>query len=238
MIAGFTPIGTGASRTYTFTGTSTAPSARRASRRRTGQARPPAPASFTLVADPTAPTVTVRCNGKPCIASPYAQPVKVTVTASDGTGSGIGTIRYTVDGSDPTAGRGTEYDKELTVRSLTRLKVRAYDKAGNASTTVGVTIASLADKLMVTRAGPRDREGRRPLPGRADVDDAPFARRRRDDRLGREARRTLALHAALRNLDRPAPAAGGAQAAGRYTIVWTLVAGTEKATKTTFVSVR
>src|SRR4029077_331690 len=62
----------------------------------------------------------------------------------------VDTIRYTVDGTDPTAEGGTEYSDALMVRSLTDLTVRAYDKTGNASAPVSVTVVSLVDKLVVT----------------------------------------------------------------------------------------
>ena len=65
--------GPGQARTYTFTGTTTAPSAPQSVTATNGGGLTSAPASFTLVADPTAPTVDVLCNGKPCVGSPYAK---------------------------------------------------------------------------------------------------------------------------------------------------------------------
>ena len=215
VIAGFTPIGTGAARTYTFTGTTTAPSGPQGVTVTNAAGLTSAPASFTLVADQTAPTVAVLCNGKPCVGSPYAKQVTVTVTATDGTGSGVGTIRYTVDGTDPTAEGGTEYNDALMVRSLTHLTVRAYDKAGNASAPVSVTVVSLVDKLVVTApARVTVKAGARYLVVRMSATRRSLAAAAMS-RPG--VKRAAGWHFLLPgwNLDRPAPAAGGTQAAGR-----------------------
>ena len=72
----------------------------------------------------------------------------MTITAADVGGSDIDTVRYTTDGKDPTTESGTEYTRPFTVTTLTRLKVRAYDKVGNPSRVVSVTIHSLADRLL------------------------------------------------------------------------------------------
>jgi hypothetical protein len=45
---------------------------------------------------------------------------------------------------------GAEYSRSFTVDTLTHLKIRAYDKAGNASRVTAVTIRSLADRLVFT----------------------------------------------------------------------------------------
>jgi hypothetical protein len=107
-----------------------------------------APASFTLVPDPTGPTVKVLCNDKPCLATPYPKAVEVTISASDGTGSGVSTIRYTTNGGDPAGDHAIEYTQPLTVQSLTHLQVKAFDKAGNSSAPVVLTVNSLANRLM------------------------------------------------------------------------------------------
>jgi hypothetical protein len=104
-------------------------------------------ASFTLVPDSTPPAVTVLCNGTTCATTGYPKAVLVTFNATDGTGSGVDSIRYTTNGTDPTADNGTDYTAALNIQNLTHLKVVAYDKAGNASTPLAVTINSLANRL-------------------------------------------------------------------------------------------
>jgi Chitobiase/beta-hexosaminidase C-terminal domain len=237
-IAGFTPVGAGAARTYTFTGETTAPSGPQSLTATNAAGLTSAPASFTLVADQTAPTVVVLCNGKPCVDSPYAKAVTVTVTASDGTGSGVGAIRYTVDGTDPTGGEGTEYTDALTVRSLTHLKVRAYDKTGNASTPVSVTINSFVDKLVVTaparvtvKAGARYLVVRMSATRRS-LATASMSR----PGVKRAARWHFLLPGGTSIVRLRLPA--GLKRPAAYKVVWTLVSDSQKSTKTTFVSVR
>jgi hypothetical protein len=152
-VPGFTVAGTGASRIFTFSGAQSTPAAPISVTATNGTGLTSAAASFMLVPDPSPPTVTILCNGKPCLATAYAKEVAVTLAATDTGGSGVDTILYTLDGAAPTPDDGAEYDGALRVRALTHLKVRAYDKAGNASQVVGVTIHSLADRLVF--AAPR-----------------------------------------------------------------------------------
>jgi hypothetical protein len=107
-----------------------------------------APSSFTLVPDARPPMLTVRCNGKPCVSSAYAGPVVVAFTGADSSGAGLDTIRYSLDGAAPTKDVGLEYTQPLVVRSLAHLKVLAFDKAGNASRPLSLTVRSLADRLV------------------------------------------------------------------------------------------
>ncbi len=147
-IAGFTVAGSGPSRTYSFTNAPSAASGPLAVTASNGAGLTSPGTSFTLVPDSKPPVVTVRCNGKPCFRTAYRKAVTVTLRASDGAGSGPGTIRYTTNGSAPTLARGVEYARPFSVRTLAQLKVRAYDRAGNASKPVAVTVRSLADKLV------------------------------------------------------------------------------------------
>jgi hypothetical protein len=87
--------------------------------------------------DTTAPTSTASAtvpNGTGT--SPYNsgdwtnKDVTVTLSANDG-GSGVKEIRYTTNGSDPSAS-STLYSAPFTVSSTTTVKFRAYDNAGNA----------------------------------------------------------------------------------------------------------
>jgi hypothetical protein len=105
-------------------------------------------ASFTVAPDRTPPTLAVRCNGAPCLAKSYLGPVTVTFTGADKPGSGLGPIRFTTNGTVPTKDGGYEYTSPFVLRSLTHLTVRAFDKAGNASSPLLLTVRSLADRLV------------------------------------------------------------------------------------------
>src|SRR6266568_2483818 len=64
--------------------------------------------------DTTPPTSTIMCDGVSdgggCASGWYGRSVLVTLTASDNAGgSGVASIRYTTDGSDPTKTNGTDY---------------------------------------------------------------------------------------------------------------------------------
>jgi hypothetical protein len=88
----------------------------------------PAPAAT----DTTAPTSTIACNGGACTSSWLTSPVSVTLAGSDNAGGwGLSAVRYTTDGSDPTA-TSPAYTAPITVSTPTTLKYRAYDIAGNA----------------------------------------------------------------------------------------------------------
>lgn len=61
-------------------------------------------------------------------------PFSVTLTAADGTGSGVSTIRYTTDGSDPqTSATAVLYNSPISVTDNSELTIRYYatDGAGN-----------------------------------------------------------------------------------------------------------
>jgi peptidoglycan/xylan/chitin deacetylase (PgdA/CDA1 family) len=99
--------------------------------------------------DTTSPTSTVRCNLQACSTSPYFNPVSVTLSATDAGGSGVSSLVYTTDGTDPTTSNGTTYSGAFTVSSTTTVKYRAFDNAGNAEPinsqliTVGIASATL-----------------------------------------------------------------------------------------------
>src|SRR5450756_1289487 len=64
--------------------------------------------------DTTAPTSTISCNNSGieggCGNGFYSEPVTIQLTAIDNPdGSGVATIRYTTDGSDPSLTNGTVY---------------------------------------------------------------------------------------------------------------------------------
>jgi peptidoglycan/xylan/chitin deacetylase (PgdA/CDA1 family) len=88
----------------------------------------------TPPADTTPPTSTIVCNGAACSSSTYyAAPVTVSLSATD-PDDAVAAIRYTTDGSDPTAS-STLYTKPFTVSTTTTVKYRAWDSAGNVETT-------------------------------------------------------------------------------------------------------
>jgi len=81
------------------------------------------------VPDTEAPTSSIACNLSPCSSGWYGGPVSVTLSAADG-GSGVAAIRYTLDGSDPTAS-SPAYIAPFSVSATTTVKYRAWDNAGN-----------------------------------------------------------------------------------------------------------
>jgi Chitobiase/beta-hexosaminidase C-terminal domain len=147
-IPGFTQAGSGASRTFSFASPVSAPIAPLIVTATNPAGLASAAASFTLVPDPKPPTVGARCNGGPCLAKSYAKPVTVTVRGSDRPGSGVSMIRFTTNGTVPTKDSGFEYTSPFVVRSLVHLRLRAWDRAGNASSPVTLTVRSLADRLV------------------------------------------------------------------------------------------
>jgi peptidoglycan/xylan/chitin deacetylase (PgdA/CDA1 family) len=83
--------------------------------------------------DTTAPTSTIACNGAACSSSAYSAPVSVSLSASD-PDDAVAAIRYTTDGSDPTAS-STLYTGSFTVATTTTVKYRAWDTNGNVEAT-------------------------------------------------------------------------------------------------------
>ncbi|HET9849387.1 MAG TPA: chitobiase/beta-hexosaminidase C-terminal domain-containing protein, partial [Candidatus Dormibacteraeota bacterium] len=87
--------------------------------------------SQLIQVDTTAPTSTISCNGSSCATTFYNASVTVSLSATDAE-SGIASIVYTTDGSDPSKSNGTVYVSTFVVGSTTTVKYRAYDNAGNA----------------------------------------------------------------------------------------------------------
>jgi chitobiase/beta-hexosaminidase-like protein len=234
-VSGFTVAGTGASRIFSFSGAQSTPVAPISVTATNGTGLASAAGSFTLVPDPTPPTVTILCNDKPCLATAYAKEVAVTLTATDSGGSGVDTILYTTDGAAPTPDDGTEYEGGLRVRTLTHLKVRAYDKAGNASEVMGVTVRSLADRL-VFAAPAQLRVKVKALYVRARVSSNARAKVTAvmtgpGLRQPRRWRFILSPGASIVQLQLPK----AIKRPGRYTVVWNVLAGTRKARASTRV---
>ena len=91
------------------------------------------------VMDPNPPSSRITCNGAACQSTLYADPVSVTLSATDtgrSTGaSGVQNIRYTTDGSNPT-GSSPIYTGPINVSSTTTINFRAEDNARNVESPV------------------------------------------------------------------------------------------------------
>src|SRR5206468_8644493 len=82
--------------------------------------------------DATPPTSSVTCDNDPCKSGFYSAGTSVRLAAVDEQGgSGLKEIRYTTDGSDPTATSGTVYSGAVGVTKTTTVKYLAIDNAGN-----------------------------------------------------------------------------------------------------------
>jgi peptidoglycan/xylan/chitin deacetylase (PgdA/CDA1 family) len=90
--------------------------------------------SKAIQIDTTAPTSAIACDGSACASTQYQAPVSVTLSATDLGGSGVEVIRYTTDGSTPTAS-STAFSDAFTVSTTTTIKFRAWDNAGNVEAT-------------------------------------------------------------------------------------------------------
>jgi Bacterial Ig domain/Chitobiase/beta-hexosaminidase C-terminal domain/Transglycosylase SLT domain len=90
--------------------------------------------------DSTPPSTSISCNSAPC-ASYYNGPVTIALGATDNAGgSGVAQIRYTTDGTAPTATSGYLYSGPFSVGSNMTIKYLAVDNAGNVSPVATQTI--------------------------------------------------------------------------------------------------
>jgi hypothetical protein len=80
--------------------------------------------------DTQVPTSQISCDGGPCQVGFYGHPVVATLSATDPGSSGLKGVRYTTDGSDPTASSPL-YTGPIQVNSPTTIKYRAEDHVGN-----------------------------------------------------------------------------------------------------------
>ncbi len=93
-------------------------------------------------ADMTPPSLSIACDGAACSTQAYGSAVTVTLSASDA-GSGLASVRYTTDGSDPAT--GTLYAAPFTVSVSSTVRATAVDNAGNAaSQSVSIVIDDTA----------------------------------------------------------------------------------------------
>jgi peptidoglycan/xylan/chitin deacetylase (PgdA/CDA1 family)/plastocyanin len=100
--------------------------------------------------DPTPPSSSIACSGAACSSGWYTGAVNVSLSATD-TGSGVAAIRYTTDGSDPTAS-STLYTGPFSVSATTTVKDRAWDVAGNAEPTKSqlIQVDTVAPSIRIT----------------------------------------------------------------------------------------
>jgi peptidoglycan/xylan/chitin deacetylase (PgdA/CDA1 family) len=96
--------------------------------------------SVSITVDATAPSSSASCNGSPCSAeTAYTAPLTVALAATDA-GSGVAQIRYTTDGSTPTATTGTVYAGSFALAADTTVTYRAFDVAGNAEAPTAIAL--------------------------------------------------------------------------------------------------
>lgn len=102
--------------------------------------------------DAIAPTAAATCDGATCAASAYQQPVSVALQAAYAGGSGVAEIRYTTDGTDPTAESATTYTDPFSVGTTTTVRFVAFDNAGNVGPAMAqvVQVDSTAPTIVVT----------------------------------------------------------------------------------------
>jgi peptidoglycan/xylan/chitin deacetylase (PgdA/CDA1 family) len=87
-----------------------------------------------VVSDKTPPTSSIACNGAVCSSGWYnTSPVTVSLSATDA-GTAVSAIRYTTDGSDPSASSSL-YTAPFSVSTTATVKYRAWDVAGNVEAT-------------------------------------------------------------------------------------------------------
>jgi hypothetical protein len=105
--------------------------------------------------DTVAPVTSILCNGGPCQTSAYGGPVSISLSASDGGGSGLAKTVYTTDGTDPTVSPSVRtYTGAFTLTQTATVQTFSTDNAGNAEQTrtqpvqivsTGPAYASLVD---------------------------------------------------------------------------------------------
>ena len=99
---------------------------------------PSANAIVTVTQDTAAPTTTASArntdNTDYTFGTFTKQNVTVTLSADDGSGSGVDVTRYTTDGSTPSATNGAIYNGAFTISTeyTTTVKFLSIDQAGNA----------------------------------------------------------------------------------------------------------
>ncbi|HVP76092.1 MAG TPA: FN3 associated domain-containing protein, partial [Gaiellaceae bacterium] len=100
--------------------------------------------SFTAQSDAAAPSSSLTCNGSACPGGwTSSVPVNIDINASDG-GSGVASITYTTDGSDPTtSGTATTVNAataSFQISSVATIKWFSTDNVGNISSVSSQTV--------------------------------------------------------------------------------------------------
>jgi hypothetical protein len=236
-IPGFAAAGSGPRRTYVLTNSGTVPTGAQTVSVTNGAGVSSGTASFSLMGDATPPSLAVRCNGAGCRKKPYSKAVMVTVAAADAV-SGVQTIRWTSDGSNPTVDHGNAYLRGISVRGATHLKIRAFDKAGNASPLLSLTVVSRVNRLVfgapsaaVLGAKARYLSLRVTSTRRASVQV-----RMTGTGLKKPARWSFILDSGTSVVRIRLPK--GVKHPGRYRVVWSLRSGTGTTSKTTRLTLR
>jgi peptidoglycan/xylan/chitin deacetylase (PgdA/CDA1 family) len=100
--------------------------------------------------DTIAPTSAIACDGSACSAGWYTAPASVTLSATDDA-SEVAAIRYTLDGSEPTAASPL-YTGPFMVSQTATVRYRAWDNAGNveAANSQLVRIDAAAPTVVIT----------------------------------------------------------------------------------------
>jgi hypothetical protein len=100
--------------------------------------------------DSIPPVSSIACNGAACTSGWYRAPASIALTATDA-GSGVAAIRYTLDGSNPTA-TSQLYTSPFNLSATTTVKFRAWDAAGNveATRTQVVQVDATAPTVAIT----------------------------------------------------------------------------------------
>ncbi|MDX6484709.1 MAG: hypothetical protein QOE95_2482, partial [Gaiellaceae bacterium] len=131
--------------------------------------------------DGTAPVSTIQCNGAACQGTSYFNSASISLAASDNAaGSGIASIHYTTNGTDPTLTSPT-YTAPFSVTTTSTIKFRAWDTAGNVEPTNSQVVQITPDTAPVSRLTVTPTSGVAPLSVTADAsastdtDPAPIA---------------------------------------------------------------
>ena len=137
--SGWTRSVDGAAATYSHSGSPADPAEPNDVTTRNQAGHASAPGTYSVTPDASAPTSSIQCNGAACSSEAYGSSVQVSLSATDA-GSGLDRIRYTLDGSEPSASDGTLYSAAFEVGATAEIKFRAYDKVGNEGAVVSQTV--------------------------------------------------------------------------------------------------
>jgi hypothetical protein len=104
----------------------------------------------TIFIDTTPPDSEMSCNGSACQSSSYNGPVSASLSATDGSGSGVAAIYYTTDGSTPTATSADLYSGPFQLSSTATVNFFSVDNAGNAEPVNSQTVSITAPSVTLT----------------------------------------------------------------------------------------